>query len=1467
MLLHFRIALLTSFRGRWMMGLFFALTVLGAGHSALLAQSDEKAPRIISPVTITSFEQIWQMTESEMKEWHRLKMEYVVYYYDPLWKAMWGRCGEADSYLSVGSKPFPIKPRQKILVEGLIFPSRGMIVDEPSVTILAENVPVEVLSARGAVDDTQRFNKRLVTVEGYVDRQAARDANHHELDVIAEGKSMLVQFLVRSGETIPKLKGSIIRVEGLYFARNEPTWPEPKLELWVSGISAIKVLNQLERDETFNLAGTLIGRLPLATPHKIVRVTGTVLSQQPGKSLTITDGSGTVTIATAQTQVVDLNTTVEAIGYPVPQGANWTLTQGLYRRELALITNPDDIPNVPAHLKNELHRIQLDYVVYYYDPEWKLMWGRVNETDTYLGFTDYSFHVYPGQKIHIEGLVVPVKGALIDDARVTVLAENIPLASVSAQGRVGHMEELDKHIVTVEGYVDRQYQNDPRHAELSLVTEGRSLVLRGMIREGTKMPNLEGALIQAKGVYSATIDPTGALPKIDVWVINLQDIVTKGLLSQDKQFDLPVTNIDSLSATSPDKLVRVQGIVRMQQPGRSLTIRDESGQLTLLTAQSQPVQLGESVEAIGYARQQGAEYQLQESIFRRAATPVKVATSGQLSNLRLAEQLRELSHDEAARGYPVLLNGIVTWANPAADFFFIQDSSGGACVIQPQERNLRIVPGAKITVAGTSAPGKFTPVVLATSTTASAQMDLPVPKQVTLEQAMTGVEDSQWIAMSGYVREVSQEGPWARLKLTTSAGEFDALMPWRAPLAKLRGSVVRASGVCSALTNAKRQLTGIQLWVSSSGRIEIQEAEPADPFTVADRPIASLRQFSTLQASNRRVRVVGVVIHHFPGHTLHIAEGTESLLVLSRDASPLLPGDRVEVVGFPGRENNRVVLREAVYRRVSSGEEPAPLELTSFRPINVELDGQLVLIQAKTLEVGAQGNGTRLLVIADDVISEVLLDVQRSTVPGSWAVGSRLALTGIYEVQFDEYKRPIGVRLLLRSAADVAVLARASWWTVGRSLTATAVLTVAILLGFGWVMALRRRVQLQTGQIRQQVESEKAARLEAALSRASKLESLGVLAGGIAHDFNNLLTVVLGNLSLAKLARGIDSETMECLQEGERAAQRARDLTQQLITFAKGGEPVLTVTMLPAVVRDATRFALHGSKVRCDYDFPADVWPAEVDKGQIGQVVHNIIINATHAMPNGGVIKIALRNEEVERGGRASLTPGRYLHLTVTDSGTGIAPEHLPRIFDPYYTTKEKGSGLGLASVYSIIKKHQGHIEVESKLGEGTTFHIWLPALATAPAIPVASSLKPPPVTQVSRVLLMDDEASIRQLGGAIFKRLGLEHTAVADGAAVLREYETALAEGRPYDLVMLDLTVPGGMGGAEALEKIRGLDPTVRAVVSSGYSNDPIMANYRAYGFLGVIPKPYVLAEFARTIDSILPHGLPKDKSRQLPQ
>ncbi len=377
-------------------------------------------------------------------------------------------------------------------------------------------------------------------------------------------------------------------------------------------------------------------------------------------------------------------------------------------------------------------------------------------------------------------------------------------------------------------------------------------------------------------------------------------------------------------------------------------------------------------------------------------------------------------------------------------------------------------------------------------------------------------------------------------------------------------------------------------------------------------------------------------------------------------------------------------------------------------------------------------------------------------------------------------------------------------------------------------------------------------RLDEEMQRASKLEAVGILAGGIAHDFNNILTAVLGNISLAEMDVGEERPGTGMLREAKRAAMRARDLTQQLLTFSKGGEPVRASVNLSELVRETADFALHGAKARAEFRLAEDLWPANADKGQLGQVVQNLVINSVQAMPEGGIVRVSADNKVIaEAAGSLPLPPGRYVHLSVADSGTGISAEHLSKIFDPYFTTKQQGSGLGLATVYSIVKKHQGLIEVESRLGLGTTFHLWLPA-ATHPAIEkVVEKIAGLPMQ--ASVLFMDDEKPIRDMAQAFMRRLNVECAVAVDGAEAVRKYQEARGAKRPFDIVVMDLTVPGGVGGREALELLQKIDPDVLAVVSSGYSQDPVMANYRSHGFQSILPKPYDLGQLRRVLEETL--------------
>ncbi len=376
-------------------------------------------------------------------------------------------------------------------------------------------------------------------------------------------------------------------------------------------------------------------------------------------------------------------------------------------------------------------------------------------------------------------------------------------------------------------------------------------------------------------------------------------------------------------------------------------------------------------------------------------------------------------------------------------------------------------------------------------------------------------------------------------------------------------------------------------------------------------------------------------------------------------------------------------------------------------------------------------------------------------------------------------------------------------------------------------------------------------KMEEELFRTEKLESVGILAGGIAHDFNNLLTAILGNISLAKLITNPEDSVYERLAEAEKASLRAKDLTKQLLTFSTGGAPVKKVIPISEVVMESARFALRGSDVKCKFSISDDLWPVEVDEGQISQAVQNIIINADHAMPEGGTIHVSCKNVNISEDDIKSLKGGRYVMISIKDHGIGIPAGHLEKIFDPFFTTKEKGSGLGLATTYSIIKRNGGYITVESEVGVETTFHLYLPA--SQKKLPKKEKREKRPDVRKGKILVMDDEEMVRLVARTMLKRIGYEVEFASDGPETIDLYKRAMQLNQPFDAIIMDLTIPGGMGGREAIKRLLEINPEVKAIVSSGYSNDLVMADFKKYGFCGVVAKPYTLEELSQILHSLM--------------
>ncbi len=377
---------------------------------------------------------------------------------------------------------------------------------------------------------------------------------------------------------------------------------------------------------------------------------------------------------------------------------------------------------------------------------------------------------------------------------------------------------------------------------------------------------------------------------------------------------------------------------------------------------------------------------------------------------------------------------------------------------------------------------------------------------------------------------------------------------------------------------------------------------------------------------------------------------------------------------------------------------------------------------------------------------------------------------------------------------------------------------------------------------------------EKELLKIEKLESLGVLAGGIAHDFNNILTGIMGNISFAQMFLDATHKSYKPLAEAEKASRRAGELAHQLLTFARGGEPVKKVVSLQHLVNETVSLVLRGSNVKGTIEIPDSIHAIEADEGQMNQVFHNIIINATQAMPGGGTLTVTAQNETLDNANTMALPGGSYVRLSFADQGCGISDDDLKRIFDPYFTTKSSGNGLGLASVHSIVNRHGGHIGVNSVTGKGTTFTIHLPSIGeTYSKYQTDSVAQTTGVHTGGSILVMDDEEIIRDMTTEMLEYLGYQVTTCENGTEAIAQYKAARESGTPFSAVIMDLTIPGGMGGKEAAQQILAIDPKACLIVSSGYSNDPIMSDYSTYGFNGAMAKPYNIEEFGQLLSSIL--------------
>jgi two-component system, cell cycle sensor histidine kinase and response regulator CckA len=852
------------------------------------------------------------------------------------------------------------------------------------------------------------------------------------------------------------------------------------------------------------------------------------------------------------------------------------------------LTNIAQIWEIPANQRTNEFRIRTEMVIYFIDPEWGNASGECMGTQRWLPIFDSPYPLMAGERIAIDGVIVPQRERFVwNKTHVTILQKDVPLHAETVTNLSGNPNGLSDHLISVEGLIDSKLDEET-HCTMTFLcgnVMAHVYVLKGA---NQSVPFKSGDFVRMRCVYEPQFDRDGNLSEIDLWVGRLEDIQVTGSLATDPRFDIPIMPIQNIELDIPTgEVVRVEGVVRKNEPGQSVTIWDATGQVTVDSKQTQPLQLGERVEAIGYPYVEGVQQTLRTGVYR--AEPVTNTTAFALMAtpqdlpLCLAEEVRDLSPEDAARHLPVHLRAVVTWSHTNTPFAYVQDSSGGVRVMNPRwDEPDTAKPGTIVILDGVTSDGDFVPVVTNAVLHRDGWANMEDGEPVTVQQAMTGVEEGQWVEMRGFVRNVQLMSGLARFELSTLNGEFQMWVPATESFESEAGSIIQVSGVCSVIANERHQLTGIQIWTPDRKYIQIEEPAPPDVFALPLRPLASLRRFNTESALNQRVHTSGIVVLNVPGQFVYVQDGADSIFALSQQTNALRPGDRVEVVGFPDQEGQKFVLREAVYRQISGGPEPDAVALSATNPVNANLEGLLVKTEGVLLSQMEKEGETRLLIRSKDYTFEASLKTAahdgRDT--PNFEPGSRVALTGVYETQSDEYGKPRSFLLHLRSLNDVQMLQHAPWWNLSRLLGVLVGVCAIFVIALTWGVLIARknamlnharaalqeandqletRVAQRTQELEERVTAEEQARTELAraqrdLMLASRQAGMAEVATGVLHNVGNVLNSI--NISTTVLREQTHQSQAQTLQKVADLLQQKNDQLANFLTTDPRGKMV-----------------------------------------------------------------------------------------------------------------------------------------------------------------------------------------------------------------------------------------------------------------------------------------------------------------------
>jgi PAS domain S-box-containing protein len=1244
--------------------------------------------------------------------------------------------------------------------------------------------------------------------------------------------------------------------------------------------------------------------------------------------------------------------------------------------------------------RDQARPIDMELRVDFYDPLWHHLWVTANGEGGYIPASG-PLPIRSRDRIRVEGTVVAKEGISAKLTKITILERDVRVTPVQAQATLGE-PSLNNKIVTFSATFDREHVTEEDHLEAEFIAGGYRVHVFTWGNPPKPLGFKPGDIVRLTGVYNVTHDPLSATIEIDLWMVENADAVLRFAREEDPRFKRPVVSIGDLNQLYLEHMTmaHVVGRVRAYTPGRSVTLRDETGEVLVQTFQTLPLRIGDTIEAWGEPFTASADWLLRRGIIRQALPSVlqslPAPDKSAARHLRLADQVLELSPKEAATGRPVEVMGVVVWAHPKASYLFLRDTSGTVRVQLPPEMTERPKMRSQLKATGVTEAGVFAPEIRLQSFEQSGIAIVPEARPITVDQAMTGLEEGHRVTISGHVQRLAHDGDWSVLTLTTQTGEFTFRAERDETLSDLIGSIVSVEGVCHALANSRRQLTGIEILGTKRADIRVEQPLPADPFDIPLREISALRQFSANGASNYWARVRGVVTYHLPGRVIFIQDERDGLMLLSEQKTELAPGDEIEAAGLPGLQDGRGVLREAVYRKLGRQSEPASVQIVRPSQIDEALDGRLVRISAGVISTMLDGESVKLALQSDDAVFTALLSRDRRSALELWKPGARLDLTGVYQVVRDERRQPRAFHLQLRSPLDVRVLQKPSVWTPGRAVAVTVSLIACIGLGVTWLVVLRRRVDRQTDLIRIQLlkEADLEAHNRAIVANASdvifttdlngcfnSLNPAGERLLGYTRD--EIMRMTLRDLvapeddsqrvaivaalpelrqSAARFElrfvtrdrRRIWMEVSVCLvtQEGrelgvlgvardiaerkliEEELKRARDAAQanteaksaflanmshEIRTPMNGVIGMSNLLLDTRLSDDQHEYAqtirnsaealltvlndiLDFSKIEAgkldfeiqDFDlkkmaeetlellasratakqieltlFVPPELPRHLrgDAGRLRQVLVNLIGNALKFTDEGEVavsVSLAGRKDGVVD-----------LRFEVSDTGVGISPEAATRLFRPFSqadastTRRFGGTGLGLAISKQIVELMHGTVGVQSQAGRGSTF--WFTAQLEVQSGPVVELPEPTAELKDVRVLAVDDHSANRRVIAAYTAAWGMSCTSASSGEDALARLRSAAAEGRAFQLVLLDYHMPGmdGLALARAIRSDPQLQET-RMVMLTSVDRRLSAVEMAEHGLQSVMTKPIHTDELLSTLRRVIaPASSPEPRNR----